>query len=220
MLRLLLAFVLVVMAMGKGCCPPKAWEGFVGTMSGFMKDGKPHSSKGLLMYHTNDTLGMVDSEGDIIIDRLLTLKIRIIKDNNKMIGYNIMNGKCTKKTLVRKELDCIPENATLVRSTYLGAGPETLAVKVYRFMDGDTEVYSTVTSSGCIPLDHVLTGIHPDTKAEFIGVEQVSGITVGVKDPSVFDIPSICPSSGVSSDYVTTMSLWMSSVVLIAKLIV
>ncbi|KAL3862072.1 hypothetical protein ACJMK2_008067 [Sinanodonta woodiana] len=211
MLRLLLAFVLVVMVMGEGCCPPNAWEGFLGTMAGFIKYGVPHSTKSFLTYHTNSTLGMIYMEGDVIIDRWPTQKIRIFFDNNKNIEYLIMNNRCSKRTLARKQRNCIPENATRVLKTYLGAGPETLAVIVYRFMDRDTEVYSTVTSDSCIPVNTVATGTNPAFKDEYMEVEQLSGITVGVKDPSVFDIPSMCHSADVSIDYVPTISRWMPS---------
>ncbi|KAL3862069.1 hypothetical protein ACJMK2_008064 [Sinanodonta woodiana] len=211
MLRLLLAFVLVGMAMGEGCCPPIAWEGFIGTMVGSVEDAVPHLTMSFLKYHTNITLGMIEMEGNIIIDRGQTQQIRIIIDNNKMTQYFIMNGKCARRTLARKVLNCVPENATLVLNTYLGAGPETLTVKVYRFLVEDIEVYSTVTSSGCIPVEHVLTGIHPDTKVALLEVAQVSGVTVGVKNPSVFDIPSICQSANISSDYAHFMSQWISS---------
>ncbi|KAL3862073.1 hypothetical protein ACJMK2_008068 [Sinanodonta woodiana] len=211
MLRLLLAFVLIVMVKGEGCCPPKAWEGYAITMAGLMKDGVPYSAKCFLTYHTNDTLGMIEMEGNITIDRWLTQKIRVIRDINKNLEYFIMDGRCSKKPMARKILECISENASLVLNTYLGAGPEKLAVKVYRFIDGNIEVYSTVTSSACIPVVEVTTGIHPTTNAEFMEVSQLSGITIGVKDPSVFDIPSICYSADISSDYVHIMSRWMPS---------
>ncbi|KAL3862070.1 hypothetical protein ACJMK2_008065 [Sinanodonta woodiana] len=210
MLRLLLAFVLVGMVMGEGCCPPNAWEGFVGTMVGFNENGVPHLTKGFFVYHQNSTLGMVAMEGDMLFDGWYT-KIKIIKDNIKNIQYVIINGTCTKQTLVLKAPNCIPENATRLLNTYLGAGPENLVVKVYRFMQEDTEVYSTVTSSGCIPVDYVITGTHPVTKAVFMEVVQITFITVGVKDPTVFVIPSVCDSADTSSDYVPIMNRLMPS---------
>ncbi|KAK3591059.1 hypothetical protein CHS0354_026073 [Potamilus streckersoni] len=211
MLRLLLALVLIVKVLGKGCCPPDTWEGFVGTMAGSVKDGVPHLTKGFLRYHLNSTLGMVEVEGDVIVDGWHT-KIKIIKDFNKNIEYVIVNGNCFQLTLGPQVPNCIPDNADLLLNTYFGSGSETMGVKVYRYMVEDIEVYSTVTSSGCIPVDDVATGTLSHTKAEFIEVVQISNFTVGVEDRSVFNIPSICDSpafQNISSGHVPVLNKWM-----------
>ncbi|KAL3883194.1 hypothetical protein ACJMK2_029510 [Sinanodonta woodiana] len=188
MLHILLAPLLVTMVMGEGCCPPDAWEG-VAFMVASVQNKATHLTKGVLMSHTNFTLGMIVIEGEVHVDGL-SKKVIEIKDYNKKIKYDINDGRCIKKTLQSKIPRCLPENTTLVENTYIGTGTEKVAVKMYRSDVGGLETNFTVTANECIPIVVIVSSIIPNS--EVMRVYEYSGITVGVKDPSVFDIPAIC----------------------------
>ncbi|KAL3882895.1 hypothetical protein ACJMK2_029197 [Sinanodonta woodiana] len=191
MLHIVLAPLLVTMVMGEGCCFPDAWEGVAFMMVGSVKNKTPHLTKGVVMFHMNYTLGMIVIQGEFLVDGL-NKKVNILKDYNKKIKYHISDGKCTKNTLETRIPRCLPENTTLVENTYLGSGTEKVAVKMYSSNVGGLEMNFTVTANGCFPIVAILSGIIPNSQVPVMKVYEHSGSTVGIKDPSVFDIPAIC----------------------------
>ncbi|KAL3883285.1 hypothetical protein ACJMK2_029568 [Sinanodonta woodiana] len=211
MLQFVLAPLFVAMVTGEGCCPPDAWEGVAGLMVGSVKDKNPHLTKGVLMLHLNTTSGMIAIEEELLVDGL-KMKLKVIQDYNKKTEYVIKYGKCTKTALKSSIPRCLPANATLVENTFLGAGFENVAVKIYRFSVRGLEVYFTVTAYDCIPVVAIASGYIPDKKVSVLEVLEYSGITVGVKDPSVFDIPAICQPVESSSEFFPVMSHWSRSV--------
>ncbi|KAK3603357.1 hypothetical protein CHS0354_025963 [Potamilus streckersoni] len=208
MSHIALAPLLVAMVMGEGCCPPDAWEGVVGLMIGSVKGKNPHLTKGVQMWHQNVTLGMIAIEEELLVDGL-KMKLKVIQDYNKKNEYFIKDGKCTKMTLVPSIPRCLPENATLVENTYFGAGSENVAVKIYRFNTRGLETYFTVTANDCIPVMEIASGTLPN--AQVMKVSEYTGISLGVKDPSVLNIPAICQSVEDSAGYVPIMSRWRRS---------
>lgn len=190
MLRIVLAFVLVTIVMGEGCCPYDAWEGTFGLVTGTVQGGESHLTLGALYLHVDSAKKVIVSEGGLTVDGY-GFQLKAIQDYEKGTEYDIVNGNCTTKRLGPWKSKCIPDNAVVVQDTYLGAGFEKVAVKTYLYTENGLQVYSTVTANGCIPIASVqsgttLEGVPTVTAAEF------SGITRGVKDPSVFNIPAIC----------------------------
>ncbi|KAL3876393.1 hypothetical protein ACJMK2_034243 [Sinanodonta woodiana] len=210
MLRIVLALVSLATVMGEGCCPPDVWEGLEGLLAGSVQAGKPHLTKGGLMLHLNNTGKIIAIEEDLFVDDH-EIKLKIIQDYNRGTEYMIMDGKCTKKTLEPWKPKCIPDDAQVVQNTYFGAGSAMLAVKTYSFMEKGLQVYATATVSGCIPIVEVMSG----TTAEGVStvdVVEFSGITLGIKDPSVFNIPSICNSESVPFMHIPSTSRLRRSV--------
>ncbi|KAL3876397.1 hypothetical protein ACJMK2_034246 [Sinanodonta woodiana] len=193
MLLYMLVLGLVTLEYGEPCCVPDAMEGVAEMVFSTTMHGMLRLVKGRAMVHLNLTLGMMEIEAEISVNGHET-NITVIYDYNQEIQYTIINGSCTKFVLNATIPKCIPENATLVEETFLGAGSEQVPVKTYTFMIANDDVYFTVTSSGCVPILMDLS-LHLATK-QAVGIEVVkfSGITMGVKDPSIFDIPSICQS--------------------------
>ncbi|KAK3603358.1 hypothetical protein CHS0354_025964 [Potamilus streckersoni] len=211
MLHIVLAALFVAMVMGEGCCPPDAWEGEVDLTVGYSEDKNQHLTKGVLTLHVNNSLGMIAIEEELLVDGS-KIKLKVIQDYNKKTEYTLIGGKCIKKPLESSIPRCLPENSTLVNRTYIGAGSENVAVKVYRFNVGDIETDFTVTACDCIPVVAILSGTLADEQVSVLEVLVYSGITVGVEDPSVFNIPAICKKAEMSTGYFSIMSRWRRSV--------
>ncbi|KAL3876402.1 hypothetical protein ACJMK2_034251 [Sinanodonta woodiana] len=200
MLRIVLAVVLVVTIKGEGCCPYDAWEGFEGLLTGTVQGGQSHLTQGAFTLHLNNTKRMVASEVDLVVDGVV-IRLKSIQDYNTGTEYDIMDGKCTKKPIGQWKPQCIPDDAKVVQNTYIGAGSEKVAVKTYLYTDNGLQVYATVTASGCIPVMAAISG----TTAQgvpTVSVVEFSGITSGIKDPSVFSIPAICNSLDIPHQHI------------------
>ncbi|KAK3612477.1 hypothetical protein CHS0354_032093 [Potamilus streckersoni] len=192
MLRIVLALVLVSMVMGEGCCPYDVWEGTLGLVTGTEEGGEAHLTLGSLNLHVNSARKVIVSEVGLEVDQE-PFQLKAIQDYNEGTEFKIADGYCTKK---QKQFPtwksyCIPDDAEVVQNTYIGAGSEKVAVKTYSYKENGLQVYSTVTARGCIPIVSVKSGRTLEG-VPTVTVEEFSGITQGVDDPSVFDIPSIC----------------------------
>ena len=86
-------------------------------------------------------------------------------------------------------------DAKLVLSTYYGVSNNKVDIDVYTYMDGSMQSTLSVTKDGCVPMAEHLkmsTGILD------IGF---MGLTLGIKDMSVFDIPKGCQNAATVHPY-------------------
>ncbi|KAL3876396.1 hypothetical protein ACJMK2_034245 [Sinanodonta woodiana] len=180
MLFYMLVFGLVKMVSGETCCVPNAMEGVAGMVVSTIVDGMPYLVKARAMVHLNFTLGMMEIEAEMSVNGQES-NITIINDYINKIQYAIMNGSCTKFALKGRMPQCIPENATLVEETFVGAGTEKVAVKTYTFMIANIEIFFTVTSSGCVPIIMEISPPMAPKRIPGVGMEVLnfSGITLG-----------------------------------------
>ncbi|KAL3876400.1 hypothetical protein ACJMK2_034249 [Sinanodonta woodiana] len=190
MMRIVLAHVLVTMVMGEGCCPYDAWEGTLGLVTGTEQGGQSHLTLGALNLHVNSAKKIIVSEGEMDVDGY-GFQLKAIQDYMKGTEYDIVNGKCTTKSIGPWKSRCIPDDAQIVQNTYIGAGSEKVAVKTYLYMEDGLQVYSTVTARDCVPIMSVQSGV-TSKGVSTVTASEFSGITKGVKDPSIFNIPAIC----------------------------
>ncbi|KAL3876401.1 hypothetical protein ACJMK2_034250 [Sinanodonta woodiana] len=209
MMRIVLALVLVTMVMGEGCCPYDAWEGTFGLVTGTVQDGNSHLTQSALNLHVNSAKKIIVSEGGMQVDGY-GFQLKAIQDYDKGTEYDIIDNKCTTKSLGPWKSRCIPDDAQVVQNTYVGAGSEKVAVKTYLYMEDGLQVYSTVTARDCVPIMSVQSGV-TSKGVSTVTVSEFSGITQGVKDPSVFNIPAICHENAFQR-YLSSIR-WRRSVV-------
>ncbi|CAH1244367.1 Hypp7283 [Branchiostoma lanceolatum] len=115
--------------------------------------------------------------------------IRVVKDYNKGVMYTMVAGQCFTTPWPYPIVNCIPDNATMIGNFEVG-GPDGLMVEQYHLNDflPGLKGYIQFSRAGCLPVSQAQ---FTDTHVTKVGV---ANITVGIKDPNVFDVPSPpCP---------------------------
>ncbi|XP_041347228.1 uncharacterized protein LOC121367153 [Gigantopelta aegis] len=108
---------------------------------------------------------------------------------------DLKRQKCYKKKMTRPFRErCIPDTAKCVGHFYMGSGTNKLQGDTY-YVDfrgkGMTRlhIYASVTKN-CIPIGEALFG-----RVKGMAIEETVGFAnfrLGIKDPSVFDVPKQC----------------------------
>ncbi|XP_066283519.1 ependymin-related protein 1-like isoform X2 [Branchiostoma lanceolatum] len=164
------------------CCVPKQWECIYGGQNATFMDGKIDVSATSSMHSF-----------DFVSKKLAFIgqDYKIVQDYNKMMQYTIIQGHCTAVKLAAPIHNCLPASAIVASSLDMG-GPNGVVIDVYdigkiapEYMYKGT--YS-VNHDGCIPFSETLM-----TDGSIFTLAYIN-ITSGIKDPSVFDVPSPpCP---------------------------
>jgi len=86
-------------------------------------------------------------------------------------------------------------DANMVLSTYYGVGNNRVDIDMYTYMDGGMQATMSVTKDGCVPM-----GYHIKTNTGILDIGFM-GLTIGIKDMSVFDIPKGCQNAATVHPY-------------------
>ena len=86
-------------------------------------------------------------------------------------------------------------DAKLVLSTYYGVGNNKVDIDVYTYMDGGMQSTLSVTKDGCVPMAE-----HMKMSTGILDIGFM-GLTLGIKDMSVFDIPKGCQNAATVHPY-------------------
>lgn len=167
------------------CCSPDQWEGYQ-----FSFDEREHFRAGLNVSYdyTNKRLRV------LIEERTPNNKKKILEaislyNNNTMYLIDHTSNTCTSEQLNESMIqDCVPKDAVLETSPVLGG---SLKTNLYRFSrtdhDEDVDFIEVRTQDNCFPVDVFAASNRFGVDENFFW-----DITLGIKDPSVFNIPPIC----------------------------
>jgi hypothetical protein len=86
-------------------------------------------------------------------------------------------------------------DAKLVLSTYYGVGNNKVDIDMYTYMDGGMQSTLSVTKDGCVPMAE-----HMKMSTGILDIGFM-GLTLGIKDMSVFDIPKGCQNAATVHPY-------------------
>ncbi|XP_046364512.2 development-specific protein LVN1.2-like [Haliotis rufescens] len=187
---------------GKNCCLPRQWEGFQGGIGGVEAGGEGQAVRTVsriafdaesrrVYAYTNSTTAKGVSSMKIIQDY----------NTNTMFVIDVMKRTCLKSNnTLPFNNGCVPDDAKRVFDMTMGAGSETLQVKIFamRLEQVKTllDINFSVTEKQCVPVGENWTGSLNDNKiAMSFGY---FGITPGIKDPSVFTPPAFCKQNTTS----------------------
>ncbi|XP_077984370.1 ependymin-related protein 1-like [Glandiceps talaboti] len=197
-MKILLILSFVVYATASICCPPvEQYEYRINVRGGiYYPTYKFAELQDTTMYSHVDIPNKKAAFEQIIHTSGRVTHLKVIKDFNQKVDYMITDGTtCTKFPIEMKFEDsvCIPDDAELLGTYDYAMGKLKGSEYKYTFKQlGQIQTITLTVTEDCIPL--ALQSVGTDEAGTFeytIGGTYVN-ITEGIKDPSVFDVPSIC----------------------------
>ncbi|XP_052081824.1 uncharacterized protein LOC127719640 [Mytilus californianus] len=172
------------------CCLPQQLEGTVGMSIGLKNNGNPLAITAVYDKWAMDTAkGKGYLSGTVFVGGH-AIHQEIVQDFNNQIQYEAALGNCTVKPLpfeFRTEggMICLPPSSK-VMSSYHGLGEDTLNVDTYYIPFDAGHLTMSLTTKGCAPVSE---GFQTNDGIFNIGF---MGLTSGITDQSVFELPSPC----------------------------
>ncbi|CAC5402989.1 unnamed protein product [Mytilus coruscus] len=191
-----IAVFAVFVQIASSCCGPAQWEGYESVSSGLQFNGTGTEGIGLLNMSVDANINKVAIKGYSMWNGQ-RVKQHNLYDYSAGKSYSVYNGKCLKADLSPYpspgKINCVPSDAKLVLSTYYGTGDNKYEIDVYEYMIDGKKMELSVNKGSCLPV-----GQHQQITNGFADIGFM-GITEGIKDPSVFDIPPECNNAGTVS---------------------
>ncbi len=178
------------------CCAPPQWQGLARGAASIALPGEPP------YLHT---FGCPSLAVDLKERMMIALRVYIFRpefvidiwvDYNKGVIYTVwQESRCERSTVMGPPPRCIPEDWEWEGFSGLGVygSNNTMEVSGYSHNSGATSYGIVVTADSCLPVQSaVLTSGSPKQVLEFV---DYYNLWLGIADPRVFDIPSICESA-------------------------
>lgn len=193
------AALFVVNAYGqtKYCCHPGQWESInyineAQIASGTKKPVYTQGNEALSVdgpNHRIASLSTLNSGG-------FKVNVQVIQLYDKRVMYTVQSGECKQTPLPPWSPRCIPDTATLVKQTFYGVGDNKIDIDIYQVISGPNTIYLNIAHADCTPMYQSGYGSAQGVSA--LGFKTYTNITTGIKDTSVFDVPSICTNATVN----------------------
>lgn len=170
------------------CCVPRQMEFFEGVSSGQSINGTNTATTAFFKISYDSDRNMVYANGTAHVNGVMMTE-EALQDFTTNTQYTVINGKCYKTPIpFNVFMTCLPSDAKMVLSTYYGFGEKTIDIQVYTFtLNGmDRSFTATQVQNDCIPL-----GEHVGSKTGITDIG-IMGLTKGIKNPEVFNIPKPC----------------------------
>lgn len=142
---------------------------------------------------------------EMIITGNTVKKYTTLQLYDQNVQYVVQNNTCTRSKLPAwNNRNCIPDNATMGSPYRLGLN-QSLMVTDYSYTLDTEQVVITVTNDMCVPVVEQIYG--QVQGASLISAFGVEGVTTGIKDPSVFNIPDVCQKDRLVEVHMTKRSV-------------
>ncbi|EDV28842.1 Ependymin-related protein 2 [Trichoplax sp. H2] len=176
------------------CCPPDKFEGFRYQKMVDISNNDPYPQVGIdaLRFH-------YDFENEKTLEQFyfngrLVTQITLYQ---KGLRYNILKGKCTFFEIswpLRRR--CLPKNARFIGSMSIGDQLMDYYESVYD--KNYAVIEEIVTHKDCIPITNItvmksfVDSMAAVTQPGAFDIRIFANVTVGIKDPTIFDPPTEC----------------------------
>ncbi|CAG2188571.1 unnamed protein product [Mytilus edulis] len=189
--KLLLVFSLsVIVGQAYSCCMPQKLEGQIGMSIGLKNNGTPLAMTAFYDKWAMDTsIGRGYLSGTIYYGRYPTHQ-EVFQDINLGKQYELSYGRCTVSPLLFdiKPVGgkyCMPPSDKIMAS-YKGLPNDTVDFDMYLIQFPGGQMTMSLTTKDCAPLSE---SIHTTEGVFNMGF---MGLTEGITDPSVFEMPQAC----------------------------
>lgn len=118
----------------------------------------------------------------------------LLRDYKNGMQYQFSPGKCEKTKLDPLKRHCIPETAVKLGDGVLGKDGIQVSTYAYTLSDFPYQFQSTVTQNNieCLPVHVVYFVGSAEADSGAVNSLEVSDISRGIKDSSIFDVPPQC----------------------------
>lgn len=178
-----------------GCCMPAQWQGIEMVDVGTSVNGTNNDIKIAMNVSYDSTIKKVAVDMYIRTSAGEKTKEFVLQDYSTGIQYVVERGRCIKMPISQSDfpMQCVPKNATAVLRSFVGGGTAKIATTTYLIeFPGVGEGFLTMTDEGCYPITYEVAGRVQGV--DLLETVALYGITDGIVDPSVFDVPAICKS--------------------------
>lgn len=194
---------------GQSCCTAKQYEIKAG--------GKYLDEHGLTSFYMSRLSIDFDKRQmasfDEAIEKYGNLSFIVDYKTMKMYTFSRKEPRFCTKTDAQQIVDgpCMPKDARFINRETLGYGNASLSVDnygIFRRKEGEsTTAYIGVTTQGCVPVSFTSTTRGRQGLVDYSLL--YTDYNPGIKDPSVFDLPSYCHKAeeGDESDKVMPAAL-------------
>ncbi|VDI03745.1 Hypothetical predicted protein [Mytilus galloprovincialis] len=166
---------------GIACCFPEKGEGYFRYAS---KKGTDQASSGWYKFSSDSTIEKAYLNGKMYNGEMHDVHILFDYKNDKL--YNVTDGLCIVSNLSKPLVKCVPREAELEVSSYLGTGNDRVKVDIYFVKFQNWYVTLTVEKASCAVLSEV------DYSTDEVQSSHFFGLTLDVRNSTVFDIPDAC----------------------------
>ncbi|KAL4240122.1 hypothetical protein ACF0H5_000916 [Mactra antiquata] len=171
------------------CCFPRQYEANQGIAKATARNGQLSIMTGNIHYWF-DAVSRRERFNEYIVIDDIPYNIVVIKDYNMTnTKYVITNGHCTKSSLTKFKEGCIQDSSTELISSSYGLQDSGRDFTIYNNTAGIVTSFLIATND-CLPMLDV--SIVPRGTTPYMEVVNFYNFTTGIKDPTVFDIPSLC----------------------------
>ncbi|KAK6185407.1 hypothetical protein SNE40_007650 [Patella caerulea] len=177
-----------------GCCVPPQWEGRQGSIIGSVNKGSTSVTNANYFMSYDETNQRVYYETEAETEGV-TQYLKIIQNFAKGMQYviDLQKQNCSSFPISQQfPKICLPADAQLAGKIYFGIGTNRFDALSFTYYTHGTNVTVVGTPDDCIPVIDVLR-----VKDSSMGTAQMTftgfvDLTVGIRDPSIFNVPSIC----------------------------
>ncbi|XP_053393167.1 ependymin-related protein 2-like [Mercenaria mercenaria] len=196
-LRLIILVALCIVTVHgqtKYCCHPVTWESV-----NYISEGQVASGTKKAVYTEGTEMVSVDGTNHRIASLTtynsggFKVNVLILQLFDQGVMYTVQSGECKNTTLPPWTPRCVPDSATLAKKSYYGIGDNKVDVDIYALQSGPNTVYLTVANADCTPVYQAAYGTAEGVSG--LAYKAYRNITLGIKDTSVFDVPSICSNA-------------------------
>ncbi|ESO87154.1 hypothetical protein LOTGIDRAFT_154656 [Lottia gigantea] len=204
MIAKVILLCLVASSLAEKCCVPDTWEGIQQQSVGSIKNGIPTMSEETITIHYDLTKNVAAFDESVTANGY-TVKVKVIMDFKAGTEYIISGNHCSKKVISHtSRTRCVPDNAKFEGSHFGGSGNNKVMFNSYSYQAANVTAHFSMTNPGCVPVSQIIYG--STNGVQYFVSQNFYDITPGVKDPTVFNVPSICDNAmfvkGPSSTHV------------------
>lgn len=187
---LLVVSLAVFVGQAYSCCMPQKLEGKVGMSIGLKNNGDPLGITAMYDKWAMDTTIAKGYLSGTLYIMGYEVHQEIFQDYSQGIQYELVMGNCTVKPLplAFKPVGgkfCMPPSSKIMTS-YNGLADDTLDFDMYLIQFHGCQVTMSLTTKDCAPLSESFLTQEGIFNIGFMG------LTEGITDPSVFDMPETC----------------------------
>ncbi|XP_064595690.1 uncharacterized protein LOC135462211 [Liolophura sinensis] len=193
------------------CCAPIQWEAYLGQIEGYYK---PNTHAAGLIQGVDIVSYDALNQRMVITTNLYAdgvhLPITTVhNDYANHVQWKFNSTSCSKVAITGKmPSNCIPANANYTGAIYFGVGRDKLMMDAWTYALSNVRFSITMTQNGCYPVTEGIVGTFGADAGtisqcktgdctDAIIAYGITGLTVGIKSQSIFDLPGHCqaPSS-------------------------